>query len=115
MDEATWSALVELLGHATSDISEECYCAGWLGGTEYFVPELCRRAITTGLPQYWGHGQVTPEQARGLAFLAEQIGTWVDLDEPGTGYIPYDPFPIPVQYVEAIDREQANRPTGSTT
>jgi hypothetical protein len=33
-------ALVQQLGQAMSDISEDCYCAAWLGGTEYFVPEL---------------------------------------------------------------------------
>src|SRR3954462_11666022 len=110
MDESTRSALVQLLGRALSDVSEECYHSGWLGGNEYFVPELCRRAIATGQTQYWGHGQVTPEQARGLTFLAEQIGAWADLDEPGSGYIPFDPFSIPQQYVEAIEREQVKRP-----
>jgi hypothetical protein len=114
MDETTRSALVQLLGQAMSDISEDCYCASWLGGTEYSVPELCRRAIATGQTQYWGHGQVTPAQARGLTFLAEQIGAWADLDEPGDGYVPHDPFPIPQQYVEAIDREQVKRAVGSS-
>ena len=38
MDQATRSALVQLLGRAMSDISEDCYYASWLAGNEYFVP-----------------------------------------------------------------------------
>ena len=89
-----------------SDISEDCYCAGWVGGTEHFVPELCRRALATGQTQHWGHGEVTPDQARGLSALAELVGSWADLDEAGVGYVPFQPFPIPPQYIESLDREQ---------
>ena len=108
MDDATRHSLVQLLGQLMSDISEDCYCAGWLGGTEYFVPELCRRAVETGQTQRWGHGEVTPEQARGMIHIAEQIGCWADLDEPGSGYTSFNPFPIPAQYINGIDREQAS-------
>src|SRR5262245_48140399 len=85
MDDVTRHALVQQLGRAMSDVSEDCYCAGWLGGTEYFVPELCRRAAATGRPQYWGHGEVTPERAAGLLALAELLRCWADLDEAWVG------------------------------
>ena len=49
-------ALVQQLGAEMSDLSEACWCAGWLGGTESVVPELCRRAAESGRTQYWGHG-----------------------------------------------------------
>jgi hypothetical protein len=78
-----------------------------LGGVEYFVPELARRALESSEPQPWGHGEVTPELARRLFDLAEALGHWVDLDEPGIGYQPFDPFPIPLQYLEGLDRERA--------
>src|SRR5690348_3596486 len=107
MDEATRQTLVQQLGAAMSDISEDCYYAGWLDGTQYLVPELCRRAAATGQAQFWGHGEVTPELARGLIALAEQIGSWADLDEAGVGYVPHQPFPIPPEYTEAVEREQA--------
>jgi hypothetical protein len=109
MDEATKHALVQQLGDAMSDISEECYCAGWLGGTEYIVPELCRRAILSGQTQYWGFGEVTPEQARKLWELADRIGCWADTDFESVGYEPFQPFPIPAEYAEAIEREQSSR------
>ncbi len=109
MNDAIRHALLQQLGAAMSDISEDCYCAGWLGGTEYFVPELCRRAIRTGRSFYWGHGEVSPERARELVALAEQVGSWADLDEPGVGFVLYQPFPIPVEYVEAVEREQSSR------
>jgi len=109
MDVSIRHALVQQLGAAMSDISEDCYYAGWLGGAEYMLPELCRRALATGQTQYWGHGQVAPEQARSLVGLADQIGSWADLDDDGIGYVPFQPFPLPPQYSAAIEREQSSR------
>jgi|GEM_PF-1742864 len=93
------------LGQLMSDLSEDCYCAGWLIGTEYLVPELCRRAIETGAPQYWGHGEVSPEQARRLQDIADSVGHWANLDDEAKNYIPFDPFPIPATYIESLDPE----------
>jgi len=42
MDDKTRSSLLQMLGREMSDISEDRYYAGWLGGTEYFVPDTCR-------------------------------------------------------------------------
>jgi hypothetical protein len=109
MDDATRPGLLRLLGQEMSDISEDCYCAGWLGGTEYFVPEICRRALESGRSQIWGHGEVTPARAKELTLLADQLGCWADLDEDGIGYVPHQPFPVPQQYIEALDREGAWR------
>ena len=107
MGDATRHSLIQLLGLAMSELSEEAYCAGWLGGTEYFVPELCRRAVETGVPQRWGRVVVTPEFARGLVHIAEETGSWADLNESANGYVAFQPYPIPVQYLEALSREQA--------
>lgn len=104
MDESLRHALVQQIGTAMSDISEDCYCAGWLGGTEFLVPELCRRAATTGESQSWGHGSVTKEQAEKILEIVERAGCWADLDEPGVGYEPFDPFPIPPEYLAALDK-----------
>ena len=114
MNDAERRALLQVLGNAMSDISEDCYCAGWMGGAEYFVPELCRRALDTNQSQNWGHGEVTQEQARGLLALAELVGSWADLDDDATGYIPFQPFPIPPQFMEAIEREQKLSSTQSS-
>jgi hypothetical protein len=42
--------------------------------------------------------------------LASELGHWVDLDEAGTGYEPFKPFPIPSEYLKAIEREQRIEP-----
>lgn len=106
LDTATEHSLLQILGDAISIISEKCWCAGWLGATEKYVPELCRRAVFTGVPQKWGLGQISPEEARGLCYLAGLIGAWADLDERGVDYVPYQPFPIPADVMSAIDLEQ---------
>jgi hypothetical protein len=107
MDDATRHSVLQLLGKAMSDISEDCWSAGWLGGTEYDVPELCRRAVESDVPQRWGGDVITPERARGLLYLAEQIGSWADLDEAGVAYVPHQPFPVPPETLAALDRQQA--------
>lgn len=109
MGEPERHALVQRLGQEMSDLSEDCWCAGWLGGTEYFVPELCRRAVESGLSQFWGHGEITPRLAGELVALAELAGCWADTDYYSVGYDPFQPFPIPPEYIEAVEREQSSR------
>lgn len=99
-----WAGLIQTLGDLMSDVSEDCYYAGWLGGTEHVVPELCRRALATNAVQFWGHGEVTPERADRLWQVAAELGHWVDLDEAGVGYVP---FPVPVDVAEQINRDHA--------
>src|SRR3954454_22175267 len=107
MGPAIRHSLVPLLGKAMSDSSEGCYHAGWMDGTEYIVPELCRRAVATGQPQFWGMGEVKPKRAIGLIWLAGQLGSWADLDRTGGGYIPHPSLPIPTKYAEVIESQHA--------
>ena len=39
MDDATRHAVLQLLGRAMSDVSEECWYAGWVGDAEYLIPD----------------------------------------------------------------------------
>ena len=110
MDDMTRDAVLQLLGNAMSDISEECWYAGWVGGAEYHIPGLCRRAVETGRPQPWGHGAVTSEAALGLAYLAEQLGCWANWDRVRAAYGPHRPFPVPAEHLAALDRQPAYRP-----
>lgn len=112
MDAAIRHALLQQLGEAMSEISEQCYYAGWLGGTEYLVPELCIRALATGQTQAWGHSEVTPGRAGELISLAEKVGSWANLDEAGVGFVPHQPFPMPREYAESVEREQLRRRVG---
>jgi hypothetical protein len=110
MDDTTRHNLIQQLGAAMSDVSENCYCAGWLGGTADVLPELCRRAIETGQAQRWGHGEVTPETARNLWAMAERPGAWADLHPQDDSYVPYQPFPRRAGVAEDMDREQSPPP-----
>lgn len=105
MEESARDTLVQKLGEAISDLSERCYYAGWLTGTEHVVPELCRRAVQTGRPQVWGHDAIAPGEAESLLALAAQAGSWANLDEAGKGYVPFQPVPVPPEYLAALDRE----------
>jgi len=106
MDAETRHALVQLLGREMSDLSEECWAAGWLGGTELHLPELCRRAVASGTQQRWGGDFIPLARARALVYLAELLGCWADLDERGVDFVEFQPFPLPPEVVEAIDRQQ---------
>ncbi len=97
------SQVLRTLGDLMSRISETCYEAPWMVGTEYMVPELCRRAAATGEPQPWARGEVAPAVARHLTELAGKLGGWARLEEGGTGYLPFDPFPTPGRFLEELD------------
>lgn len=109
MDDTTQHDLIQQLGAAMSEVSEDCYCAGWLGGTEDVLPELCRRAIDTGTTQHWGQGVVTPETARKLWAMAERAGAWADLHPQDDSYVPHQPFPVDAEVTQELDREQSLR------
>lgn len=106
MDAETRYALVQLLGREMSDLSEECWAAGWVSDTQLSVPELCRRAVETGTPQRWGSTLVPLERARALVYLAELLGCWADLDARGVDFVEFQPFPLPPEVAEAINRDQ---------
>ena len=107
MGDAVDDMLVQQLGAAMSDLSEECYCAGWMSGSEDVIPELCRRALATGVSQHWGFGEVTPETARRLTDLADRAGAWADLHPQDDTYVPYQPRnPVPPEMAAALDHLQ---------
>ena len=97
MDATTRNGILHLLGDAMSDISEESYCAAWLSGWEYLLPELCRRALELQQTQIWGRCELSVETASTLSFMAERIGFWANADPDGPGYVAHSPFPIPIE------------------
>lgn len=75
-----------ILAEFMSDLSEDCYCAGWLIGTEFVLWSL---ANSGGGP--WGIGTVTAEDAARLLALAAEAGGWVMWkDGVGTMLVPMD-------------------------
>ncbi|UOQ67635.1 hypothetical protein [Hymenobacter volaticus] len=59
-----------------SDISEICYCAGWLLNLEYVL----WNAVLTG-PRKCGHGMITQEDIHELLALANRTDSWMVFDE----------------------------------
>lgn len=70
-----------LLRQLMSDISEDCWCAGWLVGTEH---DLWRLAGQGG--GAWGQGSVSAEQAVTLLQLAAALQEWPTYDD----WVPLD-------------------------
>lgn len=56
-----------------SDISEDCYCAGWMTGTETTLYGI----VFQGSDRHWGMGRVDPDDIVELRRLAEADGVWV--------------------------------------
>jgi hypothetical protein len=60
------------LAQLMSDISEDCYCASWLIGTEFTLWQFAQ-----GGHGDWGFFEVTSEQATELRELSAKAGGWV--------------------------------------
>jgi hypothetical protein len=69
-----------------SDISENCYCAGWMHGNEYTLWKMV--ADPTASRRY-GQSEVTDEEIAELKAISDDIGGWIrwhdDEDEPDLG------------------------------
>lgn len=70
-----------ILWQLMSDLSEDCWCAGWMVGTER---DLWRLAVAGG--GTWGQGSVSQEQALTLLRLAYALNEWPKLDS----WVPLD-------------------------
>ena len=96
-------SLTHVLGDLMSAVSEDCYCAGWMKGTEYLVPSLCQRVLEINRPQPWAYGELGPGMAAVLQTIADKLGHWVNLDDQGVGYVPFKPFPTPQEYIDELE------------
>lgn len=67
-----------------SDLSEDCYCAGWLIGCEYTLWHF----VLTG-PGDWGQSRVAREDIDAMRALSEKCGGWVAWrDDIGNVFVP---------------------------
>ena len=99
--------LLYRIGEEMSDVSQDCWNATWMEGTEWYVPALCARAVQSGEPQPWGQYDVSPERARSLVALADALGSWAAFgDETADSalYVSFNPWPTPKAVLEAMDR-----------
>jgi len=84
-----------------SDISEACWAAGWMQGTEYAL----WRAVTTGEPQTWGAGIIEQEDIDALRELAELAGGWWRRVEHKPEFVPLAEWRAHYAEWEADDSE----------
>lgn len=81
MQELTWKQ--EALYRLMSDISEDCWCAGWLIGNEYTLWEM---VADPAAERRYGQGQVSERDIQAMREISAEIGGWVrwhdDHDEP---------------------------------
>jgi hypothetical protein len=66
-----WTPLRRVLARMMSDLSEDCYCAGWLTDTEFSL-----WALVVGDPNR-GAWSVQPMEIEALRELAELSGAWI--------------------------------------
>lgn len=88
----------KLLADRMSEISEKCFCAGWMSGLEYVLWES---TISTRRPFYYGMGEVPEQDIRILKTLSNQIDGWIywrddttdsalPVEEWGETFVPLD-------------------------
>jgi hypothetical protein len=75
------------LGTLMSEISEDCWCAGWLDGNGAALWRLMEQ----GGGRY-GQGEVSPEQAAELRVLSDALDEWMEWDD---GASDVEPIPLP--------------------
>ena len=68
-----WRTLREMM----SDISEDCWCAGWMSGLEFLLWE----AVSTGDAGSWARHGVTIEHIAKLQRMSDVLGGWVMWDD----------------------------------
>lgn len=62
------------LGELMSEISEDCYCAGWMHGNEY---TLWSMIAVPGASRDYGMDAVSEEDLAELKLLSDRLGGWV--------------------------------------
>jgi hypothetical protein len=85
-DDESGLAARETLAVLMSEISEECYCAGWLIGNEF---RLWHAITDTTDDLQYGMGEITREQVEQLRTLSAMCGGWVAWDDKdGAVFVP---------------------------
>jgi hypothetical protein len=88
----------EALYQLMSDISEDCYCAGWMHGNEFTLWEI---VSDPSVDHEYGRGSVDDDDIAKLRELSAEIGGWIrwrnDDDDPllpvedwGPVFVPMD-------------------------
>lgn len=66
----------KLLANLMSEVSERCYCAGWMQNLEYVLWE----ALVNGERKY-GQDTITQQDINSLKELSEMTNSWIVFDD----------------------------------
>lgn len=84
------------LAELMSEISGDCYCAGWMSGLEYALWNL---VLYPSGPRHYGQSEVPLADIKQMDMLSQEIGGWIvwkddedglPLEEWGEYFIPMD-------------------------
>ena len=96
-DEPALSAR-ETLACLMSEISEECYCAGWLIGNEH---RLWSAMTDPTDDRRYGMGEISQEQIERLRMLSAMCGGWCAWDDKaGCVFVPMDKWRARIAAIE---------------
>lgn len=88
IDHAPMEPMQLALAQLMSDLSEECWAAGWLSRTEYDI-----WALIHGERESWGMATAATlqEELAAIVAVAQACGSWIVWDKPvGTRAIPLE-------------------------
>lgn len=85
LEEGWRNTVKEVLAELMSEISEDCWCAGWLSGLEFDLWEMVQ-----GGPRRFGMGEVSEEDVQRLRVLSNECGGWIvwNMDKGDTSFVP---------------------------
>lgn len=73
------------LAQLMSDISEECWCAGWCTGTEY---RLWQAMVDPEDHRHWGQDIISDEAIEHLRKLSTAVMGWIVYGDDGEQWMP---------------------------
>ena len=72
------------LADLMSEISQDCYYAGWIDGLEY---RLWRAVTDVADDLIYGAAKITPEQVSQMRKLSDSLGGWIICGDDGERFI----------------------------
>jgi hypothetical protein len=101
MPKLTWKQ--QALANLISDISEDCYCAGWMSGIEY---ELWALLVDPTTKRDRGMSRVEDDDIATLREISNEIGGWIYWDDDdGKRFCPIGEWLV--RYEKDTKRERA--------
>jgi len=96
LDPIPWTPLARVLYQLMSDLSEKCWCAGWMGGTERAVWALI---VGDEAGTVWS---ATEDEIAAIKVISDLAGVWIV-------WADHDAAPVDLDQWRAYYRENHDR------